>query len=943
MALRDNGEHSTEEFAYTALGRIGRIQYGIGLTDEPWRLDIDVIVLSVGGTLGVLGSAVRAQFPQAAWDAIPYGSITADNPRLLDLLAPDSAGDESADQRLRAVLVSPHATGDDLDPVDLRSIGRATAAAVRSAADLGARSVGMPIIGTGALGFSMAETADAAVAAAIGASAEVPERSQLRRLVFVCRDQEDAAAIHASWSRAKLAVPPSELAGGVSSDLVDPNTGIPLARDQLDLAPYVSMLATVIADSRTPTPLSVGVFGEWGSGKSYFMGLLRGQVDALTTSGNAGYCADVVQIGFNAWHYADSNIWASLGDEIFRQLAGPHPTAQDRRSQLRAELAKRLDQRKEFEAATQQAKTTAAELQAELNDAAAHQRLSARDLVTVLRASPEFAATLDALWRRLGLRSEAEQGALLAEQIRGVVGEAAALRRLPRDRLGRTTLAAALVILLTGVLAVALAPSAREWLSGVAALFALVSGTGLTMLVRARSALRSLRAIAEQLRVGAASTSAARITPDIAEKLRALHEAEADQLVTEAQLTEVTSHIGELGRELTELMPGRRLYTFLANRARGDSYTRDLGLVSTIRKDFEELVALMADWRANPEVGDQHRVAVDRIVLYVDDLDRCGPRQVVEVLQAVNLLLALDLFIVVVGVDPRWLLRSLHSHYADVLDDGSADSDPAGDGLRVTPEDYLEKIINIPVVLPGMHSGSLHRLLRAMAEDTATPQAAAAPDPPEPGADRPSGRGADIESLSSLPIEGGSEIAGQRRQGGGPEAPHPLTEPELSLLSALDLLVDTPRKAKRLFNLYRMVRATRDLAPASRFLGDDGRPGEYEAVAVLLGLLTAHARLLAHTVDSAPDPANAVDGGLAHRSGDSSWPEFVADFEPRRHDRGWANGIAGTLPERDVAEWSRLHRGLVRASERVTMTTVTDLQTWVPRIRRFSYALAPRP
>ena len=39
------------------------------------------------------------------------------------------------------------------------------------------------------------------------------------------------------------------------------------------------------------------------------------------------------------------------------------------------------------------------------------------------------------------------------------------------------------------------------------------------------------------------------------------------------------------------------------------------------------------------------------------------PAQVVDVLQAVHLLLALDLFVVVVGVDPRWLVHSLQSEY----------------------------------------------------------------------------------------------------------------------------------------------------------------------------------------------------------------------------------------------------------------------------------------
>jgi hypothetical protein len=43
---------------------------------------------------------------------------------------------------------------------------------------------------------------------------------------------------------------------------------------------------------------------------------------------------------------------------------------------------------------------------------------------------------------------------------------------------------------------------------------------------------------------------------------------------------------------------------------------------------------------------------LSRIVLYIDDLDRCPEKLVVEVLRAVHLLLAFDLFVCVVAVDP---------------------------------------------------------------------------------------------------------------------------------------------------------------------------------------------------------------------------------------------------------------------------------------------------
>ena len=48
-------------------------------------------------------------------------------------------------------------------------------------------------------------------------------------------------------------------------------------------------------------------------------------------------------------------------------------------------------------------------------------------------------------------------------------------------------------------------------------------------------------------------------------------------------------------------------------------------------------------------------------------LDRCKPSVVVNVLEAIHILLAFELFVVVVGVDVRWLKRALQEHSADSL------------------------------------------------------------------------------------------------------------------------------------------------------------------------------------------------------------------------------------------------------------------------------------
>ncbi|MCT2583234.1 KAP family NTPase [Actinophytocola gossypii] len=915
----------------TRLGRRGPTECWIVRANRPWLYPMDAIVVSTGSVLGNLGEAVREVYPEAGWHSVDLDRVAPDRPVLLPL--PASRVEPGAGLSL-AVLVTPHEQSEGAPT--LKAIASATRAAVIAARRDGARTLGMPLLATGVLGLPPGAVAEVAVPAALHTAVEV----SLPNLVFVCLDLDVEGAIRRAWRRESPAVVEPlgavapevsvaysavDLAGGVSTDRVDPNRGIPLDRDRLGVAAYVAMLATVIADRRTPLPLSIGVFGEWGAGKSYFMGMLRQRVDELAASGSTTYCGTIEQIGFNAWHYADSNLWASLGDEIFRQLADDGSTPERNRGRLREELAGQLSQRKALEAATEQARIETAALQARIDEAAANRAMCARDLLRALRGSATAHHEVDSLWARLGLDSEAEQGALLAEQLRGTLDEVDALRQSPWDRRGRLALAAAAVILVVAVFGIAVVPAVREWVAAVGAgLFAAVAGAGIAAMGAARSALSKLRELAGRLHTNEAN-------PELVARLR---RAEADQRVAEAQLDDVVAQVGELGRQLTELNPGHRLYSFLADRAHGDSYTSNLGLISTIRKDFEQLVELITDWRANPTLEDgTARQPIDRIVLYIDDLDRCGTRQVVDVLQAVHLLLALDLFVVVVGVDPRWLLRSLHRHYVDILQDGDDDGDHADH--RATPEDYLEKILNIPMVLPGMPPGALTELLRSMTDEE-TPAVlvpAVAPEEPPVVAHVPA-----IEALE-FPVEPGSELETQDRPSAPPQ---PLSDTEIALLAALDPLIGTPREAKRLMNLYRMLRSTRDLSEASAFLGGqaDGKPGECQVVVLLLGLLTAHASLLGQILDTPPDPGTGRAGGLMHRPPKQLWSDFVDDLRPRTDGEAWTNPIRGELPANQVRQWTRLHHGMAHVSALVSVTDLAPFQLWAPRVRRFSYALA---
>ncbi|MGW6933521.1 P-loop NTPase fold protein [Lentzea sp. NPDC054927] len=82
----------------------------------------------------------------------------------------------------------------------------------------------------------------------------------------------------------------------------------PASTDELGFDRFAVPLArTIAATDRSTTPWTIGVYGEWGSGKTTFLRLVE---KALLPSG-------VRPIWFNAWKYArDDNLWAALIEKI---------------------------------------------------------------------------------------------------------------------------------------------------------------------------------------------------------------------------------------------------------------------------------------------------------------------------------------------------------------------------------------------------------------------------------------------------------------------------------------------------------------------------------------------------------------------------------------------------------------------------------------------------
>jgi hypothetical protein len=260
--------------------------------------------------------------------------------------------------------------------------------------------------------------------------------------------------------------------------------------------------------------------------------------------------------------------------------------------------------------------------------------------------------------------------------------------------------------------------------------------------------------------------------------------------------------------------------------------------------------------------------AFERIILYVDDLDRCPPQKVVEVLQAAHLLLGFRLFVVLIGVDERWVSRALARHYKEMLADPS---DGEQDGAA-TSHDYLEKIFQIPYWVRPMESeasekfiGGLvgeaaererkHAVARELERLPATASASDAATTPTPTHEL-RGRPPASERASAQPAAQTDAAARELTTDAEPHAAEPETkadaEPEPPEVEARAMVLETherdfmirlapfagesPRRGKRFVNAYRLIKAGLRPSVVASFAAPDGQ--DYRALLVQLAIST---------------------------------------------------------------------------------------------------------
>lgn len=142
------------------------------------------------------------------------------------------------------------------------------------------------------------------------------------------------------------------------------------------------------------------------------------------------------------------------------------------------------------------------------------------------------------------------------------------------------------------------------------------------------------------------------------------------------------SEIGKKAKEILEPDGEKEADSVQVKIEDKESYFKDAEETTTsqihaFRKEFKELI-------------DSSKV--DHVIILVDDLDRCLPKSVIQILEAIRLFLFVEGTTFVISADEKMIEYAVREHFPNL---------PATHGEYT--KNYLEKLIQIPIRIPTLN------------------------------------------------------------------------------------------------------------------------------------------------------------------------------------------------------------------------------------------------
>ncbi len=164
------------------------------------------------------------------------------------------------------------------------------------------------------------------------------------------------------------------------------------------------------------------------------------------------------------------------------------------------------------------------------------------------------------------------------------------------------------------------------------------------------------------------------------------------QVLVEFQKEEKTKEkvkdlIENVGKLLTDA--ALRKTTGIRFKEAKELFKNSIEVKNTLRNDFETVIG-----ECLPD---------KRLVVFIDDLDRCLPEKTIEILEVIKLFLDVPRCVFVIGVEKEVIERGIEVRYKS-----------GEQGIPISGKDYIEKIIQVPFTLPPIREVDMTRFIESL-------------------------------------------------------------------------------------------------------------------------------------------------------------------------------------------------------------------------------------
>jgi len=635
-------------------------------------------------------------------------------------------------------------------------------------------------------------------------------------------------------------------------------------KDSLDFDKEAQSLAALVALKELKPPLAIALFGTWGSGKSFFMKQMEKRIRELSiyqgfiVSGKESqpnrsdsnqllFHSGIAHITLNAWSYLDANLWAGLTHSLFEKL-NEYITNNTKSSiekfKVQVKITKRLEVLHNDMNHFKEKKNQLINLKEKLEKERDSKILRHFQLHDYDESVKQFLKDVGVQEDEIKLLTPSNMEKLIKSGVSFITYLKANSYSVLIKLVGFTAL---FLIAKFGLQELVDAYNLTEpgklsqffhsTTVGILTPIIPVLAPVIRFFYSKKTTIDRVEKYIKDISTDNTDVSQSKAIVQLRSDLK-----EVDDLILEIE-TSIDEEYSKTS-DITQLA----ITNFISSKNEQEAYQKHLGIITTIRKDFETLSELFSDINKPemplPSVREQeHRESIEtdkavitesfhtnkkleRIILYIDDLDRCSDDKVMEVLEAVHLLMAFPLFIVIVGVDERSVHNALINRQLDRY--RGIDHSVINDHFhKVAPREYLEKIFQIPFHLPVPEASGILKLIDDLIPVVGPATIYKIPETEERNPDFNSPQlnidQQDRVSASELPTADPDTSSTSLKEEASsrventPPAPQKIvaiapenvliTSEEKEYLQLLSCLIGTnPRTIKRYINIYRIVK-----------------------------------------------------------------------------------------------------------------------------------------